>query len=659
MLAKGKLETPPRLGDFDYQVYLAHQGIYSTMLYPRIDFVGKGDTFKPLEWVYSLREQLSQVLSAVLPEPQASLAQGIVLGIRSTISPELKADLTRTGTAHLLAISGLNLSIIAGIVVALGIWLFGRRRYLYVWLALVVIWLYSVLTGLQPPVVRSTLMASLFLFADLLGRQRSAMPALAFAAAVMIGINPQVLWLASFQLSFLAMAGLIFIAPPLQALGRRAVYAGVGKEGMAARTACLTTDSLSVTLGAIIAVWPLIAHYFGIISFIGPIATLVTAPALPGIIVTGAIAAFLGLISLPVVFVVGWLAWLAWLFLSYMLVLVNAFALVPFSVADTGSLDGRLVWAYFAVLALVIWLMANRRKVADFLSGLPMKWVVPALLVLAALTSIGAATMPDDNLHVSILDVGQGDAILVQRGTQDILIDGGPSPQAVALGLGGKMPFWDRTIELVVLTHPHSDHLTGLVEALRRYGVEQVLSPKTEHKSPIYDEWLNLLRDKNIKHTTAQAGQRLDLGSGAIIEILNPHLSPVTGSESDIDNNAAVLRLSMGEVSFFFTSDIRQEAELELIARRARLTSAVLKVAHHGSNTSSSVEFLAVVKPQVAVISVGKDNRFGHPGTETMTRLNGRLDQNQIYRTDKRGTIEFITDGKRLWVKTEKVKAEK
>ena len=146
LLVTGKLETPPQLDDFDYKGYLAHQGIYSTMLYPKIETLETGKGFKPLEWVYSLRNRLSQTLAEVLPEPQASLAQGIILGKRGTIPSPLKDDFTRTGTAHLLAISGLHLSIVVGILLSLGIWLFGRRRYTYIWLALGVIWLFAQLS---------------------------------------------------------------------------------------------------------------------------------------------------------------------------------------------------------------------------------------------------------------------------------------------------------------------------------------------------------------------------------------------------------------------------------------------------------------------------------------------------------------------------------
>jgi competence protein ComEC len=668
LLVVGNLETPPQLDEFDYKSYLAHQGIYSTMLYPEAEVIEQGKGFKALGWIYSLRNRLSQTLAEVLPEPQASLAQGIVLGIRGNIPSSLKAGFSRTGTAHLLAISGLHLSIMAGILLSLGIWLFGRRHYIYIWLALGIIWLYALLTGMNPPAVRGAIMASLFLFAELLGRQRSAFTSLAFAAAIMVGLSPQILWTASFQMSFLAMAGLIFIFPSLRARGRKVVETTLGEDRPGASIANFVADSFSVTLGAIIAVWPLVACYFGIVSFVGPLATFLALPALPAIIIAGALAGGLGLIALPVGQVIGWLAWL---FLSYLLVMVNGFAALPISAIEVGSVSPTLIWAYYPALAIAIWLNSNRKRLVNlvpratsglksgvgksfsFAARLPRRWVILPLLVVAILVSVTAATMPDDNLHISVLDVGQGEAILISRGSQQVLVDGGPSPQAISIGLGKKMPFWDRTIDLVVSTHPHSDHITGLVEVLRRYQVKQVLYPDLDFDSDIYEEWLSLITEKDIKCTIAQVGQQIDLG-GVVIEVLNPQAPLLTGTESDINNNSVVLRLSMGKVSFLLTADIQQEAEFELIAHRADLNSTVLKVAHSGSDTSTCGEFLAVVNPQAAVISVGADNPFGHPGSETIERLEERLNSKNIYRTDEYGTIEFITDGKRLWVRTER-----
>jgi competence protein ComEC len=665
LLLKAKLETPPQLDDFDYKGYLEHQGIYSTMLYPKIEILETGKGFKPLEWVYQLRNNLSQTLTKVVPEPEASLAQGIILGIRYNIPPSIKTDFAHTGTAHLLAISGLHLSIMAGILLSIGIWLFGRRRYLYIWLALGTIWLYSLLTGMHPPVVRGAIMASLFLSAELLGRQRTAITSLAFAAAIMVGINPQILWDASFQLSFLAMAGLIFLAPPLMTQGRKGVIATIGEEGAGVSLASIVTDSFSVTLAATIAVWPVVAHYFGIVSLVGPLATFLALPALPGIIVAGAVAGLIGLAFLPIAQAIGWLAWL---FGWYMLLIVNGFASLPISAIEVGSVDPALIVVYYSVLAVAIWLVNNRKRLGerlpqattwiksevskstDLVSRLPKRWVMPPLLIVAILVSVTVATLPDDELHVSFLNVGQGDAILIQKGNQQVLVDGGPSPQAITLELGNKMPFWDRTIELVVLTHPHADHLTGLVEVLQRYQIEQVLYPDLEYESPLYKEWLRSVEERDIECTTAQAGQEINLGEGVMITVLNPPMPPLTGTGSDINNNSVVLRLSMGRASFLLAADIEQEAEFELIVQRADLSGTVLKVGHSGSATSTTPEFLAVANPRVAVISVGEDNPFGHPSAEVLERLEEKLGSENIFRTDEQGTMEFTTDGERLWV---------
>jgi competence protein ComEC len=658
----GELETPSQLDDFDYEGYLAHQGIYSTMLYPQIEISATGQGFKPLEWVYSLRNSLSQTMAEVLPEPQASLAQGIILGIRYNIPTEVRDDFAHTGTAHLLAISGLHLSIIAGILLSIGIWLFGKKRHIYIWLALGIIWLYALITGMHPPVARGAVMASVFLAAGLLGRQRTAVTSLAFAAAVMVGTNPQILWDASFQLSFLAMAGLIFIAPPLMSLGRKAVKATIGEEGIGVSLANIITDSFSVTLAAIIAVWPLIAHYFGIVSFVAPLATLLALPALPAIIAAGAAAGLIGLAFLPIAQAIGWLAWL---FISYMLFIVSGFASLPMSSIEVGSVNTTVIVVYYSALAAIVWLGSRKRftrrlksgasKSFSLISQSPKRWVIPPLLVVAILVSVGAATMPDDELHVSFLDIGQGDAILIQKGNQQVLVDGGPSPQALALELGDRMPFWDRTIELVVLTHPHSDHLSGLVEVLQRYQVEQVLYPDLDYESSLYDEWQELIEEKEIPRTPAQAGQKIDLGDGVIIEVLNPQAPLLAGTGSDINNNSVVLHITMGKASFLLTADIEQEAEFKLIVLGADLTSTVLKVGHSGSRTSTTPEFLAAANPRVAVISVG-DNPFGHPSNEVVGRLEVKLGADNIFRTDEQGTIEFITDGERLWVRAGEVR---
>jgi competence protein ComEC len=286
---------------------------------------------------------------------------------------------------------------------------------------------------------------------------------------------------------------------------------------------------------------------------------------------------------------------------------------------------------------------------------LSLKWAAVILLVPAFLTSYAAVTLPDDNLCVSFLDVGEGDAALIQQGSHQILVDGGPSPQAITAELSRQMPFWDRTIDLLVLTHPHQDHLAGLLEVIRRYKVGQVLYLPLNYESPVYDEWSRLIAEKGIKSTVARAGLRIDFGNGASMKVLNPPEPLLFGTESDIDNNSVVLRLDDGSVSFLLTGDIMSEAEWELIRERAEMESTVIKVAHHGSDTSSTPEFLAVADPRAAVISCGAGNKFGHPFAAVLIRLERKAGIGNIFRTDKQGTINFITDGTKLWVETGKL----
>jgi competence protein ComEC len=234
------------------------------------------------------------------------------------------------------------------------------------------------------------------------------------------------------------------------------------------------------------------------------------------------------------------------------------------------------------------------------------------------------------------------------------LVDGGPDPQKIALELSRKMPFWDRTIELVVLTHPHADHLTGLVEVLKRYRVIKVLAPRVDHDSALYNEFKTIINNKNISATCASAGQIVRLGGNTEIEVLAPLDYPPTTIEPEIDRTTVVLRLKTGSVSFLLASDVSADMESELLLDRAQLNSTVLKVGHHGSNGSSSAQFLKVANPQLAVISVGRNNQFNHPGAETVDRLNVLLGKDRLYRTDVNGTVELITDGNRLWVKTDR-----
>ena len=332
----GELEEPPDdLDGFDYRAYLARQGVYTMMYYPGVELMATGQGPQPLQWLYSLRHRMGEALGTSLSEPEGSLAQGILLGLRHNIPSSLYQDFRTSGTAHLLAISGLHMAIVAGIILSISVWLFGRHRPTYFIIILTILWIYALLAGMSPSVVRAAIMVSVFLFGTYLGRQRSAITALAFAAAIMVAIDPQILWSVSFQLSFAAVSGVIIITPTFQEWGRKTKVPNI------------VIDSFAFSLGAIIVTLPLVAYYFGYISLVGLPATFLTLLALPGIIVLSALVGFIGLFALPVAQVVGWVDWL---FLKYMLVVVGGFAALPYSSLELGSMDAAWVWLYYGVL---------------------------------------------------------------------------------------------------------------------------------------------------------------------------------------------------------------------------------------------------------------------------------------------------------------------
>ena len=220
--------------------------------------------------------------------------------------------------------------------------------------------------------------------------------------------------------------------------------------------------------------------------------------------------------------------------------------------------------------------------------------------------------------------------------------------------LGRNMPFRDRTIELVVLTHAHSDHVNGLIEVLRRYKVEQVLEREIEFESPSYQAWRKAVAEEGAEVTQARAGQLIALDGGGFMQVVSPGEKLLRGTSDEMNNASVVLKLVYGDFSFLLTGDIFSEVEAALVAGGAPIDSDVLKVGHHGSRGSSSARFLDSVSPAVAVISVGEDNRFGHPHDETLEALARHVSEDLLFLTRDSGTVEFITDGKTLKLKTER-----
>jgi len=249
--------------------------------------------------------------------------------------------------------------------------------------------------------------------------------------------------------------------------------------------------------------------------------------------------------------------------------------------------------------------------------------------------------VPDNILEVTFFDVGQGDAIFIETSVgQQVLIDGGPD-KTILEKLSQTMPFYDRTIDLVILTHPDADHITGLVEALKYYQIGHILTSGFKKDTAVYQKWRDLIEERNIPLTIAQAGQKIIFSEEIVLKILWPEQSLIKSLSKNINNVSVVGQLVYGQTEFLLTGDIEKEVEQRLLNQGWNLESDILKVAHHGSKTSSSYNFINAVNPQIAVISVGDNNRYKHPDSVVLEQLKEFL----LYRTDKNGDIKISTDG--------------
>jgi competence protein ComEC len=645
----GKLESPPVFEEFDYRGYLFRQGIDSMVAYPRVRVVAHDQGSIVKTRLTQVRSSLTDAIDRVLPEPEAALAAGILLGTRSELPRDLTEDMQATGTSHLVAVSGQNVVLVAAIVMGVLTWVVGRRPA--AWTAIAGIVVYAALVGAQPSVVRAAVMGMLFVTAIALGRRNTASVALAIAAAAMTAHDPHIVHDVSFQLSFAATLGLILLSSPITATIENLLSRAPAISGFALTRSLVDVAAMSVAATAF--TLPIIAINFERVSLVAPIANLLAVPAF--IAVAGSSA-----LTIVVASVVpgdaSFMAWVAWPPAAYMISVIRLLAGLPMASVELRDVNVGHAIAYYSVLAaMVLWI--SRRPIARIERTPPAPSVgvsrmVPViatggvLCLASALLWLAASSSDADRLSVSFLDVGQGDAILIEGPEgHRILVDGGPSGEVLTSALGRRLPFHDRRIDMMVLTHPQQDHLGGLPSVLDLYSVRNVLTNSVEGETAAYAAWSESIAAHGIAPMAAKRGQTIDLGGGAVLSIIGPsHID-----SADINDSSLVLRVAMGDASFLLTADITEESEVALLKTGTDIKSTVLKVAHHGSRTSTTPAFLSRADPAVGVISVGAGNPYGHPSPEVLQRL----EEDQLLRTDESGDVTIETDGERIWFRTQ------
>ena len=602
------------------------------------------------------RRAAGDALALVLPEPEAGLAAGILIGLRDRVDREVAAAFTTAGVSHVVAISGWNIAIVAAAIGAVAGRLGRRRRSIVTALAIVA---YVAFAGASPSVLRAGAMAGVVLLARESGRAGLAATALGWAAAILLFVDPRLVGDAGFQLSTLATAGLIAWATPMTA--RMVRWTG-------GRLPAWVTESLGVSLAAQAATLPIVLASFGRLAVIAPAVNLAIVPIVAPAMAAGIVALIGGLVvgsGGPAV-IGSILAVPAWVALRVIVSVVDASTAVPFASLELPPAAAVAAGLASAMVLLAVATHAARPDgtVVPLAATMPtrsarrpagsraLRLATMALIASVGMAGVIAVTRPESGSRLTVLDVGQGDAILVEgsRGGR-LLVDGGPDPDRLLVALDRRIPPWDRRIDVVVLSHPHEDHVAGLAMLLRRYRVGRVLEPGMRGPGPGYDAWSAILAELGSPaRGTVAAGDRLQVDD-IDLDVLWPRRGSVPGDPPDdgtgINNVSVVLAGAVAGRRFLLMGDVEEEIDPVLLTQGLAPVD-VLKVAHHGSRTATTQAFVDAIRPSVAIASAGARNRYGHPAPATMERLANA--GASVLRTDRDGTVvvRFEASGVRV-----------
>lgn len=627
IIVNGKLQ-PPRQpsnpGGFNYPAYLAHQGIFYICTVKKTDdikIISHADSF--LKGVDCFRHRGEELSSKILPDRETSILMGMLLGKKEAIDPERYEDFQKMGIVHLFAVSGLHV----GFLLLLNGWLstlLGISPRTKMITGIILLILYGTMVGWPVSVRRAALMGSLGLIAYYSGRKNSLINVLAISGIIILLINPCSLFTISFQLSFLATWGLIYLFPLL-----RDIFPRKGRAW----------DMILLPVSAQLAVLPLTAFYFNLFTPVSIISNILVSYLAGGAVILGFLAflsSFFPLLATAFLLPAGMLV-------ELILLIVELIKLIPAGYLRVATPGPGLLLMYFIALSCLVF--SIKRK--SFRSGIT---ALASFMLFILLLLLPAGVHDRGIMEIVFIDVGQGDAILIKTPQgKFILIDGGGS-YFYDVGKNTLLPYLYhrgiRKIDLLINTHPDNDHLDGIETVVKDMKTAGIAVPTSLYNDDAYRYLKIAAKQKHVPVIGLHAGQQIELG-GARLEVMYPGSQEADGQ--DYNDNSLVCRVSLGKFSILLTGDIEAKA-IEDLQRNGRLRAAtVVKVPHHGSKSSADADFYRYTMPQYAVISVGRNNCFGHPHQKVIDILANQ--QIRVLRTDRDGAIILQTDGKELRVK--------
>ena len=637
-------------GGYDYSLYLKTQNIYGTFDGSQIELKSKNKGSFIQRGIISFKEYIKGILKENLGEDEAELCIGLVIGDRTNLAKDIQEDFKTSNLTHMLAVSGSHFVYIILAVTYINKFL--KRKRLGQILMIIVIILFMNLTGNTGSVVRSGIMASLGIIASIIHRKSDIWNNMAIAMLIQIILNPYIIFDVGVQLSYGGVIGIVAF--------NKVVTNFI--EKLSNKINNYIKESISVTVSANIVIIPIMMYTFNTISLSFVISNLL-AGAILGIIVLYAFALILLYMVLhnfisPLFIILN-------LMLKILIFIAHICSLIPFSKIYVVTPNLILIILFYLFLYLLVkkqdsnaiislfsvkkfsFIKPKSDKInlnSEILSKKTIAFFTIAIIILNFIYPV--LTSKRDNLEINFIDVGQGDSTLIRVSNKTILIDGGGSSYGETFDVGEQTLFpylLDRginTIDYVIVSHFDSDHCQGLNFIMENMKVKNAIISSLGQESNEYDIFLSLAKKQNTNLVYVKMGDIIKIGD-CTIKILFPDNEPITDNEKN--NNAIVFKFLWKNISILFTGDIEEKAENKILSlysdNLGELKSTILKVAHHGSKTSTTKAFLEAVKPQIALIGVGEDNNFGHPNSGVIERLESI--GCEIYRTDKYGEISI------------------
>jgi len=627
---QGSLNAPPSDSDFSYEAYLYRREIYSLMPYAKATLLSRGNGNPLMAAIYSLKSKSLAMLYQLFPDPEASLLAGILLGVESNIPEDVYQAFRQTGTAHIIVISGFNITILAGLFSTVFGRLLGRWRGALV--STLAIGLYTILVGAEAAVVRAAIMGGLSLYACQLGRRQTGINSLAFVAAIMALFSPHILWDVGFQLSFAATLGLVLYADAFTQWITR-LLGKILPPSWVEKAAGWIGEYLLFTIAAQIMTLPIILYYFHNLSLVSLLANPVILPVQPFVMTLGGVALCLGLLWQPVGQVVGYLTWP---FVAYTIRCVEWFASFQGGWLPVSDISLWVIWLYYGILLFLTFGGMHHVKIKKAIKpGL----VVACLSLVTILVWQTVFTGGDGKLHLTVLDVcpgnTSGEALLIKTpGGRNILINSGPDTRALSQALGRRMPVVQSGLDWLIVAEGSERQLNTLVSLIQRHPPQNVLWAGRINASSASRQVSQRLSEMNIKISPGLPGQKLDLGEGAQLQILT------------VSSHGGVFLLTWGNFRALLPLGLDLDTVRWLNTAYQDYPVDVFLLANNGHILFNPPAFIQKIQPRLVVLSVAAADNQGLPSPHILDTVADY----SFFRTDQDGWIHITTDGEKMWV---------